>query len=186
MKGATMAENSNTQSNGDRKALTTVSTKTHGVDAIPMETVGTLDGVTVGGQAVTVRLRGKSVDTVRIGKEGQVYVENKPVPEIGSFTADNFPGPVVKIGGKAKKATRHVAGKFSGSVDGPNSMPRSITAVNLTDATVTLTTGETVTLEGKYTLLAVVKFDHKTDSGRIYRRTVVAKGHGVEIATLNK
>ncbi len=180
-----MAENT-TQSKSDRKALTTVSTRTHGADAIPMAEVGTLDGITVHGQAVTVWFRNGRIETVRIGKAEQVYVENKPVPEQIGATAENYPGPVVKINGKAKKATRHVAGKFSGSVEGPNSMPRSITSVNLTDPTITLTTGETVTAEGKFTLLAVVKFDHKTDTGRIYRRTVIAKGHGAEIATLNK
>ena len=182
-----MAKNTTTTTTkGERVALTTVSTKTHGADAIPMENVGVLDGITVGGLPVTVLVGKTRCETVRIGKDSQVYVENKPVPEQIAATAANFPGPVVKIDGKTRKATRYAAGAFSGKVDGPNSMPRSITAVKLTDPTVTLTTGESVTLEGKWTLLAVVKFDHKTESGRIYRRTVVAKGHGVEIATLNK
>lgn len=154
-----MAKNTNNQSTTTtkRRTMATVSTRTHGEDALPLATIGTLDGITVLGQSVLVRLneKGTKADVVTIGKQEQVYVANKPRP------TDATSGPVVKVNGKARKHQSFKEGAFPAGPNGPNRMAREITTVKLTDATITLTTGETRTLEGVWYLIACVKHDEK-------------------------
>lgn len=156
-----------TQSTTTRRTMATVSTLTHGEDALPLAEIGTLDGITVLGEAVKLRLnaKGNRADVVEIGRKEQVYVANKPRPTSAKS------GPVVKVNGKGRKHQSFAEGAFPAGPNGPNRMAREITTVKLTDATITLSTGESRTLEGVWYLIACVKHDEN----RNLRHEIVRK-----------
>lgn len=163
-----MAENTNNQSTTTRRTMATISTLTHGEDIIPLNAVGAIDGITVLGEPVSVWLneKGTRADVITIGRKSQVYVCNKPRP------TDATTGPVVKVNGKLRKGQTFGAGAFPAGPNGPNRMPRAITTVKLSDATVTMTDGSTRTLDGTWWLIACVK--HAED-GRHYRHEIVRR-----------
>lgn len=163
--------------NKNTQALTTVSTRTHGEDAIPLETIGTLDGITTHGEAVTVRLHNGRMEVVTTGKVGQLYVANKP-----RVTKEAYPKLVVN--GKARKNVSYERGAFpSHGPSAPNTAARKIAKATLVDPTITLTTGETITAEGTWTIMAMVKTASTT--GVMRRWTVVAKGEGAVVKFVN-
>ena len=170
-----MAENTNTGTNS--KALTTLSTLTHGEAAITLDSLGTLDGVTTHGEAVTVRpnATGTRVDVIVTGAKGQLYVENKPRPT-------GVTHPKLTVNGKARKNKSYERGAFPSHVGGKNTAARSIATAKLTDATITMTTGDIVTLEGVWTVMAMVK---TLANGRLLRSTHVIKGESPVVKFVN-
>lgn len=164
--------NNNTQ---NTQALTTISTRTHGEDAIPLATIGTLDGVTAHGEPITLQPRGGRADVIVTGKAGQLYVENKP-------RATVVAAPRLTVNGKVRKNTSYERGVFQPHGAAKNTAARKIAKAVLTDPTVTLTTGETVTLEGTWTVWACVK---TLKTGKLLRSTHVLKGEGHVINCIN-
>ncbi len=172
-------------------ALSTTSTR-YDADAIPANEIGILDGITVNGKPVEVWYHTdqktgnvRSVDVIHTGNAGQKYVENKPKPEAGNATITNYGGPAIQVNGKTKNSVKYDAGHFSDSVNGPNSMPRKIATVKLTNATITGARKKTITLDGEWTIIAMVKYDHKRNDGRVYRRILVKRGADVSVKTVN-
>ena len=163
--------------NTTKQALTTISTRTHGEAAIPLETIGTLDGVTTHGEAVTVRLHNGRMEVVTTGKVGQLYIANKP-----RVTKEAY--PKLTVNGKARKNVTYERGAFpSHGPSAPNTAARKIAKATLTDPTITLTTGETITAEGTWTVLAMVKTASSTGVNR--RWTVIAKGEHAVVKFVN-
>lgn len=170
-----MAENTNT--NAKTKALTTLSTLTHGDGAIPIDSIGTLNGVTTHGEDVVVRPNAKltKVDIIVTGKKGQLYVENKPRPS-------GVPFPKLTVNGKKRKNVSYERGAFPSHAGGANTAARSIATVKLTDPTITMTTGEIVTLPGVWTVMCMVK---TLENGRMLRTTHVIKGESPVVKFVN-
>lgn len=174
-----------------KSGLTTTSTR-YDADAIPVNETGVLDGITVNGKPVEVWYHVdpksgnvRSVDVIHTGNAGQKYVENKPKPEAGNATITNYGGPAIRVHGKTKNSVKYDAGHFSDSVNGPNSMPRKIATVKLENATIKCAGKKRITLDGTWTIMAMVKYDHKRNDGRVYRRIVIKRGADVSVKTIN-
>lgn len=174
-----------------RGGLTTTSTR-YDADAIPVNETGVLDGITVNGEPVRVWYHvdknGKnvrSVDVIHTGNDGQIYVENKPKPIAGNATMANYSAPRLVVNGKTKNSVKYNAGHFSDSVNGPNSMPRKIATAKIENATIKTGKNKSITLDGTWTIIAMVKYDHKRNDGRTYWRILVKRGSDVTVKTVN-
>lgn len=172
-------------------ALSTISTA-YDPDAIPVNECGVLDGITMNGEPINVWYHVdpktgnvRSVDIIHTGNGGQIYVENKPKPVAGNATSEKFDGPRIAVNGKTRPSVNHGAGKFSDSVNGANSMPRKITVVVVENATITTAKNKTITLSGTWTIIGMVKYDHKRNDGRTYHRILVKRGADVSVKTVN-
>lgn len=179
------------KNNNNGNALSTVSTRKN-ADAIPVNETGVLDGITMNGEPVRVWYHVdektgnvRSVDVLHSGNAGQIYVENKPKPVAGNATSEKFDGPRIAVNGKTRPSVNHAAGKFSDSVNGPNSMPRKITMVVVENATITTAKKKTITLDGTWTIIGMVKYDHKRNDGRTYHRILVKRGKNIVVKTVN-
>lgn len=174
-----------------KQSLATTSTKVD-ADAIPVNETGVLDGITVNGEPIRVWYHRdqksgnvRSVDVIHSGNDGQIYVENKPKPLAGNATMANYSAPKMVVNGKTVNSKKYDAGHFSDSVNGPNSMPRKIAMAKLTNATITGPRKKSITLDGEWTIIAMVKYDHKRNDGRTYWRILVKRGHDVTVKTVN-
>ena len=152
--------------------LATVSTRTHGDTAIPAERVGTVDGVTTHGRPLTVLVNEKltRASVLAIGKQNQTYIARTPRPTEATT-------PKLTVNGTVAKVTTYPYGAFPAHGSAPNTAARTIATRKLTDPTVTLTTGETVTLDGTWWIVAMVKT--LTGSGRKLEVTHMVKSDTV-------
>ena len=164
--------NTNTIEGGTVKTnLATLSTLTHGEDAIPAERVGVLDGVTTHGEPVVVLVNEKltKASVLAVGKKGQTYVARTPRPSEVSH-------PKLTVNGKARKNTSYERGVFPAYKNAPNTAARSIATAKLDSPTLTMTDGTTVTLDGTWHVVAMVK---TLATGRMLRVTHVVKSDTV-------
>lgn len=163
----------NTVVQGDtsKTQLATISTLTHGEDIFDVDRVGLLDNVTTHGEAVVVYVNEKltRADVLAVGKKGQTYIARTPRPTDVST-------PKLTVNGTTAKITSYERGVFPAYKNAPNVAPRKIATRKLTDPTVTLTSGETITLEGVWHIIAMVK---ELDNGRKLRVTHVVKSDTV-------